>query len=237
MAKKYKEKESADQFCGGEMKPYEKFRTAGPESLTDAELLAIILRTGTKNCSALQLAQQVLRQSECGRKGLLGLYHMSVEQFSGIRGIGPVKAVKLKCITELSRRIASTKAWEEIVFQKSGSVAAYYMEKLRHRGRECVILMLLDSKGHLIREVQLSSGTVRMSLISPRDVFMEALKAEAVQMILIHNHPSGDPSPSREDLRITENLRTLGEQMELPLIDHIIIGDHRYCSFKEKGLL
>lgn len=235
MAKK--NKENSGLLPGREMKPYEKFLANGPENLTDAELLAIILRTGTRNCSALQLAQQVLQESECGRKGLLGLYHMSVEQFSGIRGIGPVKAVKLKCITELSRRIASTKAWEEIVFQKSGTVAAYYMEKLRHRSRECVILMLLDSKGHLIREVELSSGTVRMSLISPRDVFVEALKAEAVQMILIHNHPSGDPSPSREDVRITESLRALGEQMELPLIDHIIIGDRKYSSFKEKGLL
>lgn len=235
MAKK--KKEDGGILSEGEMQPYEKFLTNGPESLTDAELLAIILRTGTQNCSALQLARQVLKESECGRQGLLGLYHMSVEQFSGIRGIGQVKAVKLKCITELSRRIACTKAWEEIVFQRSGTVAAYYMEKLRHRNRECVILMLLDGKGHLIREVELSSGTVRMSLISPRDVFMEALKAEAVQMILIHNHPSGDPSPSREDIRITDNLRALGEQMELPLIDHIIIGDRKYSSFKEKGLL
>lgn len=232
-----KHKVNGGLWPGGEMKPYEKFLASGPENLTDAELLAIILRTGTQNCSALQLAQQVLKESECGKRGLLGLYHMSVEQFSGIHGIGPVKAVKLKCITELSRRIASTRAWEEIMFQKSGTVAAYYMEKLRHRSRECVILMLLDSKGHMIREVELSSGTVRMSLISPRDVFIEALKAEAVQMILIHNHPSGDPSPSREDVRITESLRALGEQMELPLVDHIIIGDRTYSSFKEKGLL
>jgi len=220
-----------------EMKPYEKFEVYGPEQLTDAELLAIILRTGTKNSDALEVAGQVLKESDCGKKGLLGLYHMSIEQLAKIHGIGPVKAVKLKCITELSRRIAATKAWDDLVFQRSGTVASYYMEKLRHRSRECIILMLLDSKGHLIREVELSTGTVRMAPLSPRDVFIEALKAEAVQMILMHNHPSGDPTPSADDIKITENLFKLGLQMELPLVDHIIIGDKDYISFKEKGLL
>lgn len=219
------------------LKPYEKFQAYGPEQLTDAELLAIILRTGTKNMDALEVAGQVLRESDCGKNGLLGLYHMSLEQLSKIHGIGPVKAVKLKCITELSRRIAATKAWNELVFQRSSTVAAYYMEKLRHLSRECVILMLLDSKGHLIKEVELSTGTVSMSPLSPREVFIAALKAEAVKMILIHNHPSGDPTPSGEDVRITEILHQLGLQMDLPLIDHIIIGDKDYISFKEKGLL
>ncbi len=217
--------------------PYEKFVAYGAEHLTDAELLAIILRTGTKNCNALQLANNVLKAAECGKKGLLGLFHMSLEQFSGIKGIGPVKAVKLKCITELSKRIASTKAWEDLVFQKSGTVAAYFMEKLRHRNKECVIAMLLDSKGHLIRELELSSGTVNMSLLSPRELFIEVLKAEAVQFILVHNHPSGDPSPSSDDLRITEQIRRAGQLMEIPLLDHIIIGDRSYISFKEKGLI
>jgi len=217
--------------------PYEKFLQYGPESLTDAELLAIILRTGTKNCDALQLATMVLEESDCGKQGLLGLYHISTDQLARIRGIGPVKAVKLKCITELSKRIASTKAWNSMVFQRSGTVAAYYMERLRHQTKECVILMLLDSKGHLIKETTLSTGTVKMSLLSPREVFIEALKAEAVQMILIHNHPSGDPSPSKEDCVITDTIRMLGQKMEIPLIDHIIIGDQTYTSFKEKGLL
>lgn len=217
--------------------PYEKFVAYGAESLTDAELLAIILRTGTKNCNALQLAENVLKACECGKKGLLGLFHMSLEQFAGIKGIGPVKAVKLKCITELSKRIAETKAWEDLVFQKSGTVAAYFMEKLRHRNRECVIAMLLDSKGHLIKEVELSSGTVKMSLLSPREIFLEVLKAEAVQFILIHNHPSGDPTPSREDVQITGQIKELSLLMEIPLLDHIIIGDRSYTSFKEKGFI
>lgn len=217
--------------------PYEKFMEYGPESLTDAELLAIILRTGTKNCDALSLATLVLEEADCGKQGLLGLFHMSTEQLARIRGIGPVKAVKLKCITELSNRIAATRAWGNIVFQRSGTVAAYYMEKLRHKTTEYVILMLLDSKGHLIKETVLTKGTVKMSLLSPREVFIEALKAEAVQMILIHNHPSGDPSPSREDCEITDTIRMLGQKMEIPLVDHIIIGDRTYISFKEKGFI
>lgn len=230
-------KNEQNQITKEVLMPYEKFVAYGAENLTDAELLAIILRTGTKNCDALQLANMVLEECNCGKQGLLGLFHMSLEQFSRIKGIGPVKAVKLKCITELSKRIASTKAWGEMVFQKSGTVAAYFMEKLRHRNKECVIVMLLDSKGHLIKEVELSSGTVKMSLLSPREVFIEALKAEAVQMILIHNHPSGDPTPSKDDILITERIYELGQKMDIPLLDHIIIGDQSYMSFKEKALL
>lgn len=233
---KQKVRESADRQKT-ELQPYEKFVKMGAESLTEAELLAIILRTGTRDCSAMQLASEVLQSSFYGGHGLLGLHKITIEQLQKIKGVGPVKAVKIKSIAELSKRMASAKAWEEVVFQKSGTVAACYMERLRHRGTECVVLLMLDSKGHLLKEVQLSSGTVRASLISPREIFIEALKAEAVQIIMVHNHPSGDPAPSREDVRITQLICSLGEAMELPLTDHIIIGDNRYVSFKEQGLL
>lgn len=217
--------------------PYEKFSKYGPETLSDQELLAIILRTGTTNKSALELAEEVLRCCDFGKNGLLGLHQVSVEQLSKIKGIGPVKAVKIKCITELSRRIATTHAWEQLSFRTSGSVAAYLMEDMRHLMREQVRLLLFDSKGHLIKDVLLSSGTVSMSLLSPRDVFMEALRYGAVQFIVAHNHPSGDPTPSTEDRHVTESIFHFGKQLELPLIDHIIIGDCRYFSFKEQGLL
>lgn len=217
--------------------PYEKFYQFGAESLTDQELLAIVIRTGTKNCSALELAGKVLNATSCGKQGLLGLHQVSLEELSSIKGIGPVKAIKLKCITELSRRISSTQAWTDFVFQKSGTVARYLMETMRHLTKEQVRLLLLDSKGHLIKEMILSSGTVSMSLLSPREVFKEALKTGAVQFIVAHNHPSGDSSPSKDDLKITDTLSQLGKQLELPLIDHIIIGDRRYFSFKEQGLL
>jgi len=217
--------------------PYEKFRNLGPENLTDEELLAIILRTGTRNKTALELANEVLQKADFGKSGLLGLHQISLKQLSQIKGIGPVKAVKIKCITELSKRIAAATARSSFTFQTSGSVAAYMMEKIRHLTREEVHLLLLDAKGHLMKDFLLSTGTVNISLLSPREVFIEALNFGAVQFIVAHNHPSGDPTPSADDKKVTDTLFKLGNQLELPLIDHIIIGDNRYFSFKEHGLL
>jgi len=217
--------------------PYEKFRAIGPENLTESELLAIILRTGTRDVSALQLAEKVLELSHPLRGGLLGLYEVSLEQLKGIRGIGEVKAIKLKSLTELSMRISQATAKEGLQFCNSGSVADYFMEKLRHRNTECVILVSLDTKGQLIKESMMSSGSVKMALISPREIFLEALWSKAVNIILIHNHPSGDPTPSRADLKLTEDIKEMGEKLDIPLLDHIIIGDNRYTSFKEISYL
>ena len=108
---------------------------------------------------------------------------------------------------------------------------------MRHRTRECVLLLCLDAKGHLLKEIILSIGTVKASMLSPREVFVEALKAEAVHILLLHNHPSGDPAPSAADRQITECIRELGIKLDIPLIDHIIIGDNKYISFKEQGFL
>ena len=214
--------------------PYERFLRFGPENLTEAELLAIIIRTGTKEKSALQLAEQVLNLARYPKEGLLGLHDMTLDELKSVKGIGEVKAIKLKCITELSKRISMTSASEGISFQTSAQVAACYMERLRHRNTECVILLCLDTKCRLIRETKLSEGSVRMSLISPREIFLEAFEAKAVNILLIHNHPSGDPTPSVSDIKLTENVREMGEKMDIPLLDHIVIGDNTYVSFKEK---
>ena len=213
--------------------PYERFLRFGPENLTEAELLAIIIRTGTKEKSAVQLAEQVLQLAKYPREGLLGLYSVSLEELEGIKGIGHVKAVKLKCIAELSVRMSAATARAGTQFTNSKQVAAYFMEKLRHRDTECVLLASLDAKGQLIREKKLSEGSVRASLISPREIFLEALDARAVNILLVHNHPSGDPTPSKNDLEITAAVRELGEKMDIPLLDHIVIGDNRYVSFRE----
>ncbi len=217
--------------------PYERFLRFGPENLTEAELLAIILRTGTKDKNALQLAEEVLDHVSYPKEGLLGLYDMSLKELQEINGIGPVKAIKLKCLTELSVRMSVARAKEGILFTSSGAVAAYFMEKLRHRTTECVILVCLDAKGQLIKEEKLSEGSVRMSLISPREVFLAALKYKAVNLLLVHNHPSGDPHPSPADKELTDNVREAGERMDIPLLDHIIIGDNSYFSFKEADWL
>lgn len=217
--------------------PYEKFLRFGAENLTESELIAIILRTGTRDKSALELAGQVLALARYPREGLLGLYDVSLEELMGIRGIGMVKAVKLKCLTELSMRISRATAKEGLSFTNSRTVADYFMEKLRHRDTECVVLVCLDSKGQLLREKRISEGSVKMSLISPREIFLEALQCRAVNILLVHNHPSGDPTPSRADVELTKNVRELSEKMDIPLLDHIIIGDNRYTSFKELSYL
>lgn len=218
-------------------KPYEKFMEFGPQSLTEAELLAIILRTGTREVSALELARQVLRLSQSPKEGLLGLYEVSLQQLMEVKGIGEVKAIKLKCITELTMRMSRATARKGLQVRNSQTVAEYFMEQLRHRNTECVVLVCLDSKGQILKEIQLSSGSVRMSLISAREIFMEALGCRAVNILLVHNHPSGDPTPSKNDRELTENVREMGEKMDIPLLDHIIIGDNRYMSFKELSLL
>lgn len=218
-------------------KPYEKFLIYGPEHLTESELLAIILRTGTSNTSALELAEQVLGLAKSPREGLLGLYDLTLEELMQVRGIGEVKAVKLKCLTELSMRISRATARERMKCGDSGTVADYFMEQLRHKETECVILVSLDCKGQIIKESLLSSGSVRMSLISPREIFLEALHYKAVNIILVHNHPSGDPTPSECDVELTQSVKEMGDTLEIPLLDHIIIGDNRYTSFKESDLL
>lgn len=217
--------------------PYEKFLRFGAENLTERELIAIILRTGTRDKSALQLAGQVLSLAKYPREGLLGLYDVTLEELMTIKGIGMVKAIKLKCLTELSMRISRATASEGLCFTDSRSVANYFMETLRHRDTECVFLVCLDSKGQLLQEKKLSDGSVNMSLISPREIFIEALQSKAVNILLVHNHPSGDPTPSRADRKLTDNVRELGEKMDIPLLDHIIIGDNRYTSFRELSYL
>ena len=218
-------------------KPYEKFLAYGPEHLTESELLAIILRTGTSNTSAVELAEQVLDLAKPPREGLLGLYDITLEELMQVRGIGEVKAVKLKCLTELSMRISRASARERMRCNDLGSVADYFMEQLRHKDTECVVLVSLDIKGQILKETILSNGSVRMSLISPREIFLVALQYKAVNIILVHNHPSGDPTPSEADLVLTQSVKEMGDALEIPLLDHIIIGDNRYTSFKESDLL
>lgn len=217
--------------------PYEKFLKYGPENLSEAELLAIILRTGTKKCNSIELGQQILDLPAEPYKGLLGLYHISVEELKQLHGIGEVKAVKIKCIAELSMRLSQATKQPLLKFGSPETVAEYYMEQLRHAEKEQVLLLCLDTKAQLISQTVLSVGTVNASLLSPREVFSYALKVHAVHIMVLHNHPSGDPTPSRHDMEITRRLSHTGDLMDIPLIDHVIIGDNKYMSFKESGLL
>lgn len=217
--------------------PYEKFLRLGPESLSETELLAVILRTGTRNCPAVRLAERVLSLSNGREKGLNALHHISLAELMDIPGIGEVKAVKIKCIAELAKRMAREKASDDLKFDAPETVAAYFMEELRHEEKEVILLLSLDNKLHLIEKYVLSIGTVNASILSPREVFVRAFRCQASNIMLLHNHPSGDAVPSRQDILITGKIKEAGELVEIPVIDHIIIGNGCYTSLREKGLL
>ena len=217
-----------------EERPYEKCLEGGAESLSDAELLAVILRTGSKGESALDLSRKVLAGND-ERSGLLGIYHMSISDLKQIRGVGDVKAVQIMCIAELSRRIARTRFSDGISFHDPVSVAQYYMEEMRHREQEILMLVMLNSKGRLIKDMVISKGTVRSSIISPREIFIEAIRYQAVGILLLHNHPSGIPDPSKEDILLTQRIKIAGEMIGIELLDHIIIGDCQAVSMREHG--
>ncbi|MEY8522675.1 DNA repair protein RadC [Lachnospiraceae bacterium 38-10] len=216
-----------------DMMPYEVVKEYGAEELDDKELLAVFIRTGTREQNAVEVADRVLNSFP--ERNLLGLCHIPWKELMKIPGIGEVKAIKLKCLAELARRISRMEARKGLKFDQPGTIWQYYKESLRHEEREKVILIMLDQKLQMLSDAVLSIGTVRESIVSPRELFLLALKEKAVQIMLVHNHPSGDPTPSRADLAITRRVQMLGAMMEIPLTDHIIIGDKTYCSLREKG--
>lgn len=218
-------------------KPYERFLEDGPEVLSDAELLAIILRTGTKGEDTVSIGKKILELSDGKNQGILGLHHISIKELMSIRGIGEVKAVKIKCLAELSKRMAKASAAHGLRFDQPATVAQYYMEQFRHLETEHILIAMVDNKNTLIHDMCISKGTINASLLSPREIFIEALKHGAVYILLVHNHPSGDPTPSRQDCDITKQLQEAAKLIEIPLLDHIIIGDQKYMSFKQSGLL
>ena len=217
--------------------PYEKFLALGPKALTEEELIAIILRTGTKNTPALKLAEEILSKASSKEEGLNGLHHLSVQELMEIPGIGEVKAVKIKCMAEMAIRMASHKAAAKRKFDAPETVADYYMEEMRHQEKEKILLLLLDNRLQLIEEYMISLGTVNASLLSTRDVFVKALTCRASSFMLLHNHPSGDPAPSRNDIQITQKMKEAGELMDMPLIDHIILGNGTFISLKKEELI
>ncbi len=219
-----------------EERPYEKCLEQGCQALSDAELLAVIIRTGAVGDTSVDLARRVLDLG--GRQGnLAGLCGLSVQELTSVKGIGRVKAIQIQCIAELSRRMAKSRARDGLCFHDPASIADFYMEDLRHEEREQCRVMMLNTRSMLLAEKQLSVGTVNASLISAREIFLEALKCQAVYIILIHNHPSGDPHPSREDILLTKRVWEAGELIGISLLDHIIIGDRSYVSLREENLM
>lgn len=217
-------------------RPYEKALLLGVESLCDSELLAIILRSGVRGKSVIELSRDIL-YPESTTESITNLHHWTMDKLMEINGIGRVKALQIQCISQLAIRLAQADAIKGIKLGDANSIALYYKEKMRHLEHEEVHMLLLDSKAHLMAESCVSKGTVNASIIEPRELYIEALEKRAVGVILLHNHPSGDPTPSKEDLSFTNRVKKTGEIIGIPLLDHIVIGNNTYISMKEYGLL
>ena len=223
------------EICLNE-RPYEKCKQHGPESLTDSELLAVFIRTGLKNKSCITIARELIGDNKDG-KGILQLLKSDFSQLTKHEGIGEVKAIQLLCMFELSKRLWRMNISSGISFTSPESIASYYMEELRHLSVEKTKVMLLNTKGLLIRDMEISSGTVNSSCLSARELFINALKCEAVNIVLIHNHPSGVPTPSAEDISITRTIKQAGDFIGIRLIDHVIIGDNCFVSLAREGYI
>lgn len=212
-----------------EERPREKMLTKGEKSLSNAELLAIILRTGTKKQSVLELANYIVNKES---QGIRWLNDITIEELCKIDGIGLSKATQIKAALELGIRISSAKP-NKYKVTNPWDIYKYYMESLRYLNKEVFKTILLNTKNEIICDVEVSIGTLNMSLVHPREVFREAIKRSSNKIILMHNHPSGNIEPSNEDKNVTSRLVKCGELIGIEVIDHIIIGDGLYYSFKE----
>lgn len=216
------------------LRPYEKCRKYGAESLSDAELLAVFIRSGYKDMSALEVAEKLLLASG---GTLAGLYRMDYGSFTGIRGIGHVKAIELECLKVICARIRKSTYGENPAFTGPKTVSAYYMEEFRQLRSEVLRVLYLNTKMHLLRQVDISKGSINSSMVPTREILVTGLRENAVCMILLHNHPSGDPEPSDADISATIAVENAGNLCGIRLADHIVLGDGRFVSMRERGLL
>ncbi len=216
-------------------RPREKLLRRGAEVLSDAELLALVLRTGdsASHSSALDHARLLLQRFGSLRR----LATASVADLRSVKGIGPAKAAELLAVFELARRFGRTSLRPGVRYSCPKEVFDHFHEALRDYKRERFIALLLDSKNRLLREVQISEGSLTASIVHPREVFAAVVRESAAALLLVHNHPSGDPTPSREDREITARLKEAGDLMGVRVLDHIIIGAEGYVSFADRGFL
>ncbi|NLU10011.1 MAG: DNA repair protein RadC [Tepidanaerobacter acetatoxydans] len=219
-----------------EERPRERLQKYGAQALSDAELLAVLIRTGTRSESALVLAQRILK-GDIGKSGLAYVVDSSIEELSKIKGIGAAKAVQIKAAVELGRRIASYNQRKQVVIKSPLDVKDLLMEEMRFLEKEYFKTILLNVKNHVISVEDISIGSLNSSIVHPREVFKPAIRRSSASILLVHNHPSGDPTPSREDIEVTERLVEAGKILGINVLDHIIIGSDSIISLKEKNLM
>ncbi len=218
-----------------EDRPREKLLDKGADSLTDAELLAILLRTGNGATgeSALDHARVLLQQFG----GFAGIDRASTAEMGTVKGIGPAKISQIKAAVEIGRRLGQKK-WEAgKSLRSSEEVFRHFRERLASQKHEIFYVVLLNNKNRKIRDVKISEGSLTASLVHPREVYNPAIRESAAAVIFVHNHPSGDPAPSPEDIEITRRLKEVGEVMGIRVLDHVVIGQDRYFSFSDRGML
>ena len=218
-----------------EDRPREKLLAKGPHSLSETELLAIILRNGNASTgeSAVDHARLLLNQFG----GLKGIDDASTSEICLVKGIGPAKVAQLKACLEIGKRVGSQK-WETgQPLHSAEDVYHHFRESLGREKREFFYVVLLNNKNRKMREVKVSEGSLTASLVHPREVYNPVIRESAAGVIFVHNHPSGDPAPSAEDIDITKRLKEVGDVMGVRVLDHVVIGHDRYFSFNDRGML
>ena len=216
-------------------RPYEKLEKYGEKSLTNAELIAIIIKTGTKEETSIGLAQKILKLNDCEEKGLNFLRELTIEEFRKIKGIGNVKAIQLKAVCELSSRMNQDINYQTTKITNPKDVANILMDKMRFEKQEILQTIMLDNRNNIIKIKEIAKGTGNYVKASIKSILSEAIKIEAPKIILVHNHPGGDPTPSQKDIEFTRKVKQASEIMGIELIDHVIIGRVQYKSIFSQG--
>lgn len=216
-----------------DQRPRERLISFGAGILSNAEILAILLGTGTGKETSIELAQRILSQ----KGGMVFLAEATVEELGDIKGIGPAKTAQIKAAIELGRRLSSTTRWERPVIKSPIDVFHLVGEEMRYLDREHFRVILLNTKNHVLGIENISVGSLNASLVHPRELFKKAILKSAAGVILVHNHPSGDPHPSEEDKQVSCRMGEAGEIIGIEVLDHIVIGDGRFASLKERGFM
>lgn len=215
--------------------PYERCLAHGAGALSDRELLTVLIRSGTRQQRADEVALQLLEL--CGEEGLAALCRKTAAEIQTVTGIGKVKAVQLCCLCELAARIFAGTDRIGAGFHSPEEIASHYLPRMCHLGREVLLALILDSKNRVLSEQSISVGTINYSVADPREIYSTVLRQNGSSVILLHNHPSGDPTPSREDISSTQRIFQAGKLLGISLLDHIILGKTGYVSLREEGYL
>lgn len=210
--------------------PYERFKIYGEQNLTDSELLSIIIKSGTKGETSIQIANKLIKRIE----KLEELQYLSIEELEKIKGIGEIKAIEIKTCVELAKRIGKLNNIGNIKVKKSSDVAKIFLDELKFEKQEYIKLVMLNSKNIVEKISTIVKGETNCAYVTPIQILTEPVKKQIKKIILVHNHPSGDPTPSEDDIKLTKRIYNSSELMGISLLDHIIVAKDGYNSIMDK---